>query len=113
MVEDIPSALEILYRHSIQPYMISWFQYSPEQEYSRLTIPSCIIQGDADIQIPVNDSFELLNANSRAELKIIAGMNHLMKAVPQSISKQIASYSDPSLPVMDEAITAMTSFLLR
>lgn len=113
LVEDIPPALDILYRRSIQPYMISWFHYSPTQEYSQLSIPCCIIQGDSDMQIPVDDSFELLNASSRAELKIIAGMNHVMKSVPQSISKQMASYRDPSLPIMHEAITAMTSFLLR
>ena len=110
-VDDVPQELNMLFRHSVQPYMISWFRYAPTDELSKLTIPCLILQGDTDIQITVNDSIALHHANKQSELKILSGMNHILKSVPPDFEQQIASYSDPDLPIVSEVISVISSFL--
>ena len=110
-VDDVPQELNMLFRHSVQPYMISWFRYAPTDELSKLTIPCLILQGDTDIHITVNDSIALHHANKQSELKILSGMNHILKSVPPDFEQQIASYSDPDLPIVSEVISVISSFL--
>src|SRR6185436_3547468 len=50
-VDPLPSpfatipALASLYRLSVQPYLISWFKYTPSAELARLTMPVLLLQG--------------------------------------------------------------------
>lgn len=99
-VETIPPALHVLFRPSIQPYMISWLRYDPAKELAALSIPVLIAQGTTDIQAMAEDARLLAKANPAAKLLLVEGMNHVLKAVPNDRDKQIASYGDPSLPVV-------------
>jgi uncharacterized protein len=110
---DVPSELVSLYRPSVQPYLISWIKYKPREEFAKLQAPCLIVQGTTDIQIAVGDAEGLAAANPRCELKIIDGMNHVLKAVPANMQQQQASYSDPSLPLASAFITEVTDFLRR
>ena len=48
--------LASLFRASVQPYMISWIKYHPQNEIKKLQIPSLLINGDKDIQVSVQDA---------------------------------------------------------
>ena len=113
LIEDIPFELNILYRKSVQPYLISWFNYVPTNEISRLTIPTLVIQGDTDIQVDVSQALALKAANTDAELVVIHGMNHVCKLVSPNYEEQQNSYGDPSLPVATLLIKKLTRFLDR
>jgi uncharacterized protein len=95
---EAPPALAALFRPSVQPYLISWFKYVASAEIARLTIPVLIIQGTTDIQVPVSEAKALQAAKPDARLLIAAGMNHVLKQVSDP-DKQLASYSDPTLPI--------------
>jgi uncharacterized protein len=112
-VTDVPPALGSLYRANVQPYLISWFKYTPAKEFSQLSIPTLILQGDTDIQVSVAEAKALKDANKAAELAIISGMNHVLKQVPADQAKQIASYSDPTLPLSPELAKMLIVFLKR
>jgi uncharacterized protein len=112
-VTDVPPALGSLYRASVQPYLISWFQYTPAKEFSQLFIPTLILQGDTDIQVSVAEAKALKDANKAAELAIISGMNHVLKQVPADQAKQITSYSNPTLPLSPELAKTLIAFLKR
>lgn len=96
---DVPTALLALYRASVQPYLISWFRYSPTIEVGKIKAPCLIIQGDSDIQVSVVDATLLHGANKKCSLEVISGMNHIFKKVPIDMVKQIESYSDPTLQI--------------
>jgi uncharacterized protein len=98
-VDSVPPALAALFRTSVQPYMISWFRYDPAAEIAKLKMPILILQGTTDIQVSVADAKLLAKGNPAAKLVVIDGMNHVLKEVPAARDKQIASYSDPSLPL--------------
>ena len=55
-VETVPAELQVLFRPSVQPYLISWFRYDPATEIKKLEMPVLIAQGTTDIQVSVEDA---------------------------------------------------------
>ena len=106
-------SLKTLFRPSVQPYLISWFKYDPSIEINKLKIESLIIQGTTDIQVNVEDAYLLANANDRAELRIIEGMNHILKNSSMSRIENLSSYNKPDLPINEEIIGEIVTFLTK
>jgi len=109
-VTDVPKDLAALYRPSVQPYLISWFKYDPVREIAALAIPVLIVQGTTDLQISVNDAKQLAAAKKDAKLRLIDGMNHVLKSATTAAEQQ-AAYADPSLPIEAQAVEEITTFL--
>ena len=110
-VDDIPASLAVLYRPSVQPYLISWFRYDPIAEMKKLNIPVLIVQGTTDVQVAVDDARALAAAKPDARLEIIDGMNHVMKIVDADTTKQMASYSNPELPIAPRLVDVIAAFV--
>jgi len=110
-VSDVPQPLMVLYRPSVQPYLIDWFKVVPTDEIKKLRVPCLIIQGDTDIQVPVAAAQALHDANPKADLVVVEGMNHVLKLVPNDQAKQLASYRDPSLPIAPTMHQAIVRFV--
>ena len=53
LVPDVPIGLQALFRSSVQPYMISWYTYNPQEIIKKLKVPVLILQGDKDMQVSV------------------------------------------------------------
>jgi uncharacterized protein len=111
LAPSVPPELNFLYRPSVQPYLISWFRYTPAEEINRLTVPVLITQGTTDLQVPVAEAEALKQAKPEAKLKTIENMNHVLKLVPLDRKQQIDSYSDPTLPVAPELVEAIAEFI--
>jgi len=107
------SDLMSLFRLSVQPYLISWFKYIPTEEIAKLEIPCLIIQGNTDIQIDYHNSEELQKANPKAELKIIDGMNHILKDAPADTLKNSLTYTDASLELSKDFCKEIIVFLKK
>lgn len=112
-VELVPPELNIVFRPSIQPYMISWLAYDPAKEIAKLSIPVLITQGTTDIQATGQDVKSLAAANPSAKVLMIDGMNHVLKNVSSDRDQQSASYSDPALPVVPELIDEISRFVKK
>jgi pimeloyl-ACP methyl ester carboxylesterase len=110
-VEPVPAQLNVLARPSVQPYLISWFRYDPTKEISKLRMPVLIVQGTTDVQVSLADAKRLVEGNPGAKLLLIDGMNHVLKTVPNEQDKQVSSYSDPTLPVNPELVSAIGKFV--
>jgi uncharacterized protein len=110
-VTSAPQSLYSLFRPSVQPYLISWFKYSPVELMSKVRCPSLILQGDKDIQITTTDAQNLANASKNGKLVIIKGMNHVLKNITGDVQENYASYSNPDLPVNQELTKAVTEFI--
>ncbi len=110
-VKKVSASLDPLFRKSVQPYLISWFRYSPVEEITKLTCPCLIVQGTTDIQIPLADTDALHQARAGSKLIKIEGMNHVLKRVPSGLEAQIPSYSNPDLPLHPELMGAISRFV--
>jgi pimeloyl-ACP methyl ester carboxylesterase len=114
-IPDVPASLNVLFRPSIQPYLISWFKYNPQTEIKKLKIPSLIIQGDKDIQVSVKDADSLAAAaGNKASEKIIVNMNHVLKNIEiTDQTEQLKIYSNPNLPINTEMVKEIVKFIQR
>jgi hypothetical protein len=112
-VKNVPQYLEVLFKPSMQPYLISWFKYDPANELAKLQIPALIVQGTNDIQIKVEDAKYLASKSKNATVVIIEKMNHLLKIVEGDRNENLASYNKPDLPIVPELIEKVSAFLLE
>jgi pimeloyl-ACP methyl ester carboxylesterase len=110
-VSEIPQPLLALFRPSVQPYLIDWFKIVPTDEIGKVAAPILLLQGDADLQIPVTAAHALHAASPRSELAIIEGMNHVLKIVPLDQASQMASYRDASLPIAPALTERLLQFI--
>jgi pimeloyl-ACP methyl ester carboxylesterase len=111
-VEDVPPELFVIFRPSVQPYLISWFKYDPSKEVAQLMIPILIVQGTNDIQVTVDDAKLLAASNQSARSATIENMNHVLKhTTEKSLLGQLKAYSDPSLPLAPKLMDAVLPFL--
>ncbi|GAB6122002.1 alpha/beta hydrolase family protein [Dysgonomonas termitidis] len=113
IIADVPASLNMLFRPSVQPYMISWFKYNPQAEISGLEIPVLILQGTTDIQVTVKQAELLAEANKKARKVIIDKMDHVMKNSETTDQQtQIKdSYTNPDKPVIPEVIKRIADFI--
>lgn len=108
---DVPPALQVIFRPSVQPYLITLFREDPAAAFARLKMPALIIQGSNDIQVSVDDARVLKAAKPDAQLTLIDGMNHVLRIVPNDLKRQLASYKDPQLPLAAELGRSIISFI--
>ncbi|MDR0830563.1 MAG: alpha/beta hydrolase [Prevotellaceae bacterium] len=111
-VENVPQMLYSLFRPSVQPYMISWLKYNPQDEIKKLNIPILIIQGTTDIQVSENQADLLHSANPKSTLCKVENMNHVLKtcAVTEQTA-QLATYANPDLPLMEGFVKCIVDFI--
>jgi pimeloyl-ACP methyl ester carboxylesterase len=100
-----------VFRTSVQPYMISWIKYNPVVEIKKITVPTLIIQGNTDIQVPESDAYLLAKAKPNARLLIIEGMNHVLKNAPLETTENIKVYTQPDLPLSKGLVEGIVEFV--
>lgn len=111
-VKNIPPNLQSLLRPSIQPYLRSWFKQDPKKIISKLKSPVLIVQGEKDIQVSIKDANSLKEGKQSAKLVLLKNMNHVMKDIDSDDrAANINAYSDPSLPLSKDLVTAIVSFI--
>lgn len=108
---DVPAELEVVFRPSVQPYLISLFRQDPAAAFGNLQVPALIIQGKHDIQVGVGDAQLLKEAKPDADLALIDGMNHVLRIVPMDMDRQLESYKNPKLPLATEVSRRILGFI--
>lgn len=110
---DIPPPLADLFRPSVQPYLISWLPLDPAALIAAYDGPVMIGQGTTDIQVGLTDANAMAAARPDARLVVWEGVNHLLKIAPADRAANIATYSDPTLPLAPGVIDDVAGFILE
>ncbi len=110
-LDKVPADLFSLLRPSIQPYMTSWMLHDPCSEIKKVKGRVLIIQGTTDIQVETKQGELLKTCRPDAKLLVIEGMNHILKAAPEDLNKNRASYADRTLPLMPGLVAAIAKFV--
>lgn len=112
-VTEVPPQLAVLFRPSVQPYMISWLPLDPAEMVAAYDGPVMIGHGATDIQVGVADANALAAARPDARLVVWEGVNHLLKIAPADRAANAATYRDPSLPLAPGVVEDVAAFILR
>lgn len=102
-----------VFRPSIHKFMREYIQYDPSDELSKLKVPKLIINGAHDFQVKEADGRYLLAKSPKAKYVLLDSMNHVLKNTPNDYTQQIASYTDPKLPLNQELIKEIVGFILE
>ncbi|NQW36191.1 MAG: alpha/beta hydrolase [Flavobacteriales bacterium] len=111
LVKDVNPMLVSIFRPSVQPFIMNWMRYNPQSEIQKVTVPILIINGTKDIQVPETDAELLSKANPKSTLKIITNMNHIFKEIKGDIQENMASYTNPNLPIMPILAESVIEFV--
>ena len=97
-VADVPDALVLLFRPTVQPYLMSWFRHDPAQVLATMETPVLLVHGSADAQVGVEHARSLQAARPDARLKIVDGMDHLLSvggdipAGARAVAQEVAAW---------------------
>ncbi|MGV8930308.1 MAG: alpha/beta hydrolase [Brevundimonas sp.] len=112
-VAEVPAQLAALFRPSIQPYMISWLPLDPAELVAAYDGPVMIGQGTTDIQVTLTDANAMAAARPDARLTIWEGVNHVLKLAPADRAANMATYSNPDLPLAPGVVDDVARFILE
>lgn len=109
-VDTVPPSLSLLFRVSVQPFLISYMKYNPQEVIKNASYPILLVQGARDSQTGVDDANQLYNSNSNSKLVIIEKMNHLLRDVDNEIENKM-SYGEDRLPLSPSLSKEIMTFL--
>ena len=103
-----------LFAPQVQPFLMDLLRQQPTAEIAATSLPVLIVQGARDLQVTTEDSDALAKAQPKAKLVLLPQMNHVLKDVDSDDrAANLATYSDPSLPIDSEAVAAISAFVKR
>ncbi|WP_299339379.1 alpha/beta hydrolase [uncultured Psychroserpens sp.] len=110
---DYPPALGSIFRLDIQPFIMNWMQYNPQEILRSLAIPALIINGTKDLQVSVDEAKLLKDASEKAKLVILENMNHVLFIIEGDQLENSKSYNESFRKISEELITSVSDFILK
>jgi len=108
---DYPAALSSFFNIEIQPFIMNWMQYNPQDELKALNMPILIINGTKDLQVSVEEAKLLKEASQQAKLKIIDKMNHVLFIIEGDDLENAKSYNESARTISGEMVTTILDFI--
>ena len=110
----MPPVLMSLFNPAVQPYLKDMMAKDSAALAASLDLPLLIVSGDLDIQTPVADATALADAQPKAKLVIVKGVNHVLKS-PDGADRasNLATYTDAARPVSPAIVDAIAEFVKR
>jgi len=112
-VPNVPPELAVLFRPSVQPFLLSMLAVDPAAEFGRLKVPALVVQAASDIQVRMADFEALTKARPDARTVVLPATNHVFKRAPIDLSDraaQIKSY-DAQAQLVPELVPAIVDFV--
>jgi alpha-beta hydrolase superfamily lysophospholipase len=101
-----------LFNPQLQGFLVSAFAYDPAHLLAGYRKPVLILQGQRDVQVSEADANLLQRAAPRAVLVLLPDTNHVLKSVgSDDLRANMATYSDPNLPLAPGVVGAIADFL--
>ena len=111
-VGGLHAALKHLFAPAVQGFMMNLMSHDPAVLVSKTSVPLLILQGGRDLQVTRRDARRLRDARPDAHLVELPLANHVLKAVDSTDrSANLATYSDPALPLAPGVIDAIIDFI--
>ncbi len=109
-IRNVNPFLMALFAPQNQKFIKEWMQLDPAEEIKKVTIPLLLLNGDADLQVSIEDAKLLKQAQPNATLIIIPKMNHVMKEVG-SLAENNRSYIEKEFPISEMLVQYIIDFI--
>lgn len=110
-VEQVSNELNAVFRQSVQDYLISWFALDPAKELERLSLPVLVVSAGQDLQVEPEEVEKLRGAAQYGQHLHIEAMNHILKPATGDKAGNVASYSQPDMPLAPDLMPALVNFI--
>jgi pimeloyl-ACP methyl ester carboxylesterase len=110
-VADVPQPLQVLFRPSVQPFLISAGRYDPAKLVADTTRPVLILHAERDLQVMRDDLDALRIAKPDARFVVLPEANHTLKTSPEDLPGNLALYKNPDAPLDPGVIPALVEFV--
>ncbi|GAB5449268.1 alpha/beta hydrolase [Gymnodinialimonas sp.] len=116
----LPPPLAALFDGPASAYLAELLRTSPATLLAATDLPTLIVHGDADIQVPPSEAAALSDARATAQFLVLSGLTHLLKtatpladaATPEAyVSESLATYSAPDMPLHAALVPALLDFM--
>ncbi|MGS2727177.1 alpha/beta hydrolase [Psychroserpens sp. BH13MA-6] len=111
LVTDYPPALASVFSADVQPFIMNWMQYQPQEVLASLDMPTLIVNGTKDLQVSVDEAKLLKAAAPNSELEIITNMNHVLFIIEGDQLENSKSYNESSRKISEALISAIVQFM--
>ncbi len=108
---DYPPALSSIFNKDIQAFMASWMQYNPQKELKDLNLPTLIINGTKDLEVPLKETKLLQAAALNAKTVIIDNMNHVLFIIEGGNLENSKSYNESFREISPKLVIEVVSFI--
>jgi len=109
---SLPKPLQSLFRSSVQTFLKSLVDIDPAKLLSAYSGPVMVLQGTADLQVPVADAQRLEAARPDVTLRLLPNVNHVLKTVPpDDRAANLATYGNLDLPLAPGVAQSMSAFV--
>lgn len=109
-VDKISADAELIFRRSVQEFLISWMRYDPYVEIKKLKIPLLFLYGSQDMQVPPAGIPYWKELTTGENTVVFQGMNHVLKEVNNE-KDNVSSYSDPSFSLHPEIVNTIVKYI--
>lgn len=111
LTKAYPQALGSIFSADVQPFIMSWMQYNPQELIKNLEIPTLIVNGTKDLQVPVSEAELLKNSSSKSVYKIIENMNHVLFIIEGKELENSKSYNESFRLISSDLINELVTFM--
>ena len=111
-IASINPMLVSIFAPQNQKFLKRYAALDPAEEIKKVTVPTLIINGEADIQVSPEDARLLHQALPGSQLEIIPKLNHVLKEVNSLVENQQA-YMQPDIPFSLPLLDSLTEFILE
>lgn len=105
--------LASIFNKSAQTYIMSSMKYNASHEIKKIQIPALIVGGTTDLQIGIDEAYALANARPEAKLRLISGMNHVLKQTPADRNLNLQSYNNPETILHPDLLPILVDFITK
>ncbi|MFG1464077.1 alpha/beta fold hydrolase [Xanthobacter sp. DSM 24535] len=110
-VRDVPAALRMAFRPSVQPFLASECAVDPAHDLSRVRAPTLLVQGLRDLQVGGQDLAALRRGRPDAQVVTLADANHMFKVAPEDRAANFALYKNRTAPLHPGVLPALVRFI--
>lgn len=105
----VPEILADFFSPSRKEWLASWLAFDPAEELKRVPVPVLLVYGENDMQVSREAFAKLADAKPSAAIKIVPGMNYVLKEV-HGEDENYAAFTDPLFKVPGILVDLIAAF---